>query len=96
MEGIFKRDKIDWRKAWGCKPASDSDIEKLKHYSKEKLSEVEFFKSYIEFLEEVNGLDFNGLVIYAVDQEITGNTETNVHGFVETNLLWYENDWQEQ
>lgn len=54
-------------------------------------------KSYTEFLNIVNGLVFNGLVIYGVDKYfLEKEVEEDIHGFIETNELWYENEWQKQ
>ncbi len=54
-------------------------------------------KQYIQFLEKVNGLDFDALVIYGVDRHILGDvTGEEVYGFIETNEIWYENEWQKQ
>ncbi len=53
--------------------------------------------SYVDFLKTVNGLDFNGLIIYGVDEHLLDDQEVeDLQGFVETNEIWYENDWQKQ
>ena len=45
----------------------------------------------------MNGLDFNGLVIYGVDKMLLDKeVDEDIHGFIETNEIWYENDWQKQ
>ncbi|WP_397537125.1 YrhA family protein [Rummeliibacillus pycnus] len=78
-------------------PASDTEIIKMNHNIQQKLGNIVLPKSYIEFLKKINGLDFNGLVIYGVDDVLLDKEEDeDIHGFIETNELWYENDWQKQ
>lgn len=48
-------------------------------------------------MKTANGLDFNGLVIYGVDVNLLDDHEgEELQGFVETNKIWHENDWQKQ
>jgi len=76
-------------------PASDTEIIKMNHNIQQKLGNIILPKSYIELLKIINGLDFNGLVIYGVDEVLLDKeVDENIHGFIETNELWYENDWQ--
>ncbi|MED3629807.1 YrhA family protein [Bacillus subtilis subsp. subtilis] len=52
---------------------------------------------YKKFLQTVNGLDFNGLVIYGLDQELLREeNDEEVYGFIETNEQWHENDEQKK
>jgi hypothetical protein len=69
----------------------------MQHNIQQKLGNMALPESYIEFLKKVNGLDFNGLVIYGVDEVLLDKeVDEDIHGFIETNELWYENDWQKQ
>ncbi|WP_350300007.1 YrhA family protein [Peribacillus frigoritolerans] len=78
-------------------PVSNSEIIKMKQTIQQKLGNIIIPESYIEFLKNVNGLDFNGFVIYGVDETLLDNeVDEEVQGFIETNELWYENDWQKQ
>lgn len=78
-------------------PASDTEIIKMNHNIQQKLGNIVLPKSYIEFLKKINGLDFNGLVIYGVDEVLLDKeVDEDINGFIETNELWYENDWQKQ
>ncbi|MCP1493433.1 YrhA family protein [Peribacillus frigoritolerans] len=78
-------------------PVSNSEIIKMKQTIQKKLGNIIIPESYIEFLKNVNGLDFNGLVIYGVDETLLDNeVDEEVQGFIETNEIWYENDWQKQ
>ncbi|WP_243292654.1 YrhA family protein [Bacillus sp. FJAT-47783] len=76
--------------------ASDTGI-KNETKLQQKFGNIVLPKSYIQFLKKVNGLDFNGLVIYGVDEVLLDKeADEELHGFIETNELWYENDWQKQ
>ncbi|MEK3822462.1 YrhA family protein [Cytobacillus sp. FSL W8-0315] len=78
-------------------PVTDVEIRNLQLEIQEKLGNIELPKSFEDFLKTVNGLDFNGLVIYGVDEHLfDGQEGEDLQGFVETNEIWYENDWQKQ
>jgi len=52
-------------------------------------------KEYIALLNKVNGIEFNGYIIYGVDEYLLDtNPNQYVNGFIENNLIWYENEWQ--
>jgi hypothetical protein len=79
------------------KPALDTEIIKLIETIQDNLGHIVLPESYIEFLKRMNGLDFNGLVIYGVDEVLLDREmDEEVHGFIETNEIWYENDWQKK
>ncbi len=79
------------------RPVADAEIIKMNHKIKDELGDVVLPSSYIEFLKNINGLDFNGLVIYGVDEKfLDSKLEEDSQGFIETNRLWYENEWQKQ
>ncbi|MCC5803894.1 YrhA family protein [Rossellomorea vietnamensis] len=78
-------------------PASDIEIQKLNHTIKQKVGNIQLPDPYVKFLKKVNGLDFNGLVIYGVDEDLLEKeVDEHSHGLVKTNELWYENDWKKQ
>lgn len=79
------------------KPASELEISEMKDNIKQKWSHIQIPNSYVDLLSHVNGLDFNGLVFYGVDKVLLEKEiEEDVHGFIETNEYWYENEWQRQ
>lgn len=50
-------------------------------------------QEYIDFLCVVNGLDYNGLVLYGIDEGIVEKVNNQkVTGYIDTNEIWYEND----
>ncbi|MGG3798503.1 YrhA family protein [Metabacillus fastidiosus] len=78
-------------------PVLNREIIRLKQNLKEKFGNIVLPEQYIEFLRNINGLDFNGLIIYGIDRTLLDKEiDEEVHGFIETNELWYENDWQRQ
>ncbi len=52
---------------------------------------------YLKILEVVNGIEFNGFILYGIDEELL-DTQPNqpVNGMIEYNKMWYENEWQKQ
>ena len=67
---------------------SPNDIETLKRNAVHKL-ECAVPDGYLAFLSVVNGLDWNGLVVYASQPSlIVGFTDRFIEGFVEGNLTY--------
>ncbi|PWK12827.1 YrhA family protein [Tumebacillus permanentifrigoris] len=78
-------------------PATSQEIERLQENVVLKLNGFILPDHFVQFLMEVNGLDFDGLVIYGVDKSLLETeVEEAIHGFIETNEIWYENEWQKQ
>ena len=63
---------------------------KLKH-----CFDLEIPQGYAAILKYVNGLEFNGYILYGIDEE-NGNNCSNqlIHGIMEMNSIWYENENQ--
>jgi hypothetical protein len=79
------------------RPASELEISKMEDNIKQKWSHIDIPNTYVEFLNHINGLDFNGLVIYGVDKVLLEKAiEEDVHGFIVANEYWYDNEWQKQ
>jgi len=48
--------------------------------------------SYIDFLKNINGLEFNGYIIYGIDQKLLKTTPNQkIYGFIEQNKILHEN-----
>lgn len=78
-------------------PASDTEIIRMKQAFKRKFGNIVLPETYLDFLKNINGLDFNGLVIYGVDEVLLEReVDEEVHGLIVTNELWYENESQKQ
>ncbi|MET7019244.1 YrhA family protein [Bacillus mycoides] len=77
-------------------PATDTEIQRLREHAKEKIN-IDLPREYVEFLKTVNGLDFNGLVLYGVDSSLLETEkDEQICGFIETNEIWYENEFQKE
>ncbi|TXS01876.1 SMI1/KNR4 family protein [Bacillus sp. SH7-1] len=77
-------------------PATDTEIQRLREHAKEKIN-IDLPREYVEFLKTVNGLDFNGLVLYGVDSSLLETEkDEQICGFIETNEIWYENEFQKK
>ena len=49
-------------------------------------------QGYIKFLKNINGLEFNGYVIYGIDQKFLQTlTNQKIHGFIQHNKIFHEN-----
>ncbi|MGM0219159.1 YrhA family protein [Enterococcus sp. AZ126] len=72
--------------------ATDYEIANFIKKGREDLN-IEFPAEYIEILKEINGLDFNGFVLYGVDEEQLENRENieqRIYGAIEYNEIWYD------
>lgn len=76
--------------------AGVEEVERLKKAADERFN-ADLPEQYVSFLRTVNGLDFNGLVIYGVDVPFLSATpDKAVQGFIETNEIWRRNEWHKQ
>ncbi|MDQ4711884.1 YrhA family protein [Bacillus subtilis] len=76
---------------------TDQEIRNFEEAVLGKFPVNEIPSGYKKFLQTVNGLDFNGLVIYGLDQELLREeNDEEVYGFIETNEQWHENDEQKK
>lgn len=52
---------------------------------------------YLNILSYVNGIEFNGFILYGIDQNLLDKQQNQViNGLIEYNKIWYENEWQKQ
>ncbi|NMV97930.1 YrhA family protein [Bacillus velezensis] len=78
-------------------PVTDKELSNFDEVVLSKFPINEIPLGYKKFLQTVNGLDFNGLVIYGLDQELLREeNDEEVYGFFETNEQWHENDEQKK
>ena len=58
---------------------------------------VDLPEGYTRFLETVNGLEFNGFVLYGIDSCLLKmQPNQTIYGLIENNKIWYENEWQKK
>ncbi|MDQ0269192.1 YrhA family protein [Cytobacillus purgationiresistens] len=68
-------------------PASNENIQTIKEWISRNISENPWISEYENFLKKVNGLEFNGLVIYNAKHDDKNN------GFIGANEIWRDNEW---
>lgn len=74
--------------------ASEEEIQRFIEEIKLELK-VDLPSDYVKILEVVNGIEFNGFILYGIDQQIlTKKQNQTINGLIEYNKIWYENEWQ--
>lgn len=54
-------------------------------------------EAYLEILRQINGLEYNGVILYGVDESLLQEAPNqSVNGLIDSNQVWYENEWQKQ
>ena len=54
-------------------------------------------EDYIKILKVVNGIEFNGFILYGVDESLLQEAPKRyINGLIDCNKVWYENEWQKQ
>ena len=75
------------------------NVQKLENYFNEAKAElnVDLPNDYANILVLVNGLEFNGFILYGIDESLL-NKQPNqsINGLIEYNKIWYENEWQKK
>lgn len=76
--------------------ASKEELDKLILESKEKLG-VQLPRQYLDIISEVNGIEFNGFILYGVDEYLL-ESEINqrIYGLIDSNQIWHENEEQKK
>lgn len=58
---------------------------------------VEIPPEVLQALGEINGFECNGVIFYGVDEKLLAKKPViHINGLIETNLEWYENEWQKK
>ena len=79
---LHEREKQEFGEGFLFAGAEHKDLQKLVDRSMQELN-ITLDKSYLDFLEFTNGLDYDGLVIYGTERYQNGNDFQE--GFVEAN-----------
>lgn len=69
-------------------PASDKNIQTIKEWIAINVNGNVSIREYEDLLKIVNGLEFNGLVIY------NANPDDENNGFIGANEIWQESEWE--
>ncbi len=52
---------------------------------------------YLDFLKNLNGIEFNGFIIYGIDKDLLSiKTNNHINGLIEFNTIFYENEHQKR
>ncbi len=73
---------------------SDKEIVHFIETAKRELC-IDIPKQYVDILKTVNGLEFNGFIVYGIDADLLDVSPVQpINGLIENNKIWYENPWQ--
>ncbi|EIC74845.1 YrhA family protein [Streptococcus oralis] len=88
LELLRRVDRIE--SGYGEKLNSPIDLEKIKFLSQNETNEVKTFmvQEYSRFITKVNGLDFNGCVLYGLKAD--DSCSSDIYDFFEYNKIWHE------
>lgn len=76
------------------KGADNIAIEKLRKELKYQF-DVDLPQEYANILKVVNGLEFNGYILYGIDEKLIDfSLDQAINGILEMNSIWYENENQ--
>jgi hypothetical protein len=71
-------------------PARERDVEDLRERARAELG-AEVPEAYCDLLRQADGLDANGLVLYASrTSPVAGREDLSIQGFVDANLAWWD------
>ena len=90
---------IQEKKIYGEKVNIGANEEEIEIFFKEAKDEikVDLPNEYIKILRFVNGLEFNGFILYGIDQHLLNKQQNQrINGLIEYNKIWYENEWQKK
>lgn len=90
---------IQEKKIYGEKVNIGATEEEIGMFFKEVKAElnIDLPNDYANILELVNGLEFNGFILYGIDQILLSKQPNqSINGLIEYNKIWYENEWQKK
>ena len=93
------REIVQEQKTYGEKVNIGASEGELKRFFEEAKCKrrVELPADYAEILKTVNGLEFNGYILYGIDERLLDKTpDQSINGLIARNEVWYENDRQKR
>lgn len=90
---------VQEKNLYGEKINIGATAEEIRLFMKETRDELKWDlpHDYVKILEVVNGIEFNGFILYGIDQHLLGMQQNQtIHGLIEYNKIWYENEWQKR
>jgi len=91
MYQTLLQEHLDDKRGYGESPQPGCDAQQLERLRERARKELrtEFPEAYYDFLRQTNGLDSNGLVVYASETTpIVGHNDMSIEGIVDANLGW--------
>ncbi|MDR2089733.1 MAG: SMI1/KNR4 family protein [Clostridiales Family XIII bacterium] len=88
---------VQEKQLYGEKTNNGASKDETKSFNKKVKKELGGFlpKAYMDILEIVNGIEFNGIILYGIDENEMGEVPNQpIHGLLKYNKIWYENEWQ--
>lgn len=74
--------------------AGAKELERLNETAEKELH-VRLPREYIRLLKAINGLEYNGFILYGIDEELSDKTPNqSISGLIESNKMWRENEWE--
>ncbi|MBD5463517.1 MAG: SMI1/KNR4 family protein [Lachnospiraceae bacterium] len=98
MEGKIEK-IIEEKGLYGEEVNAGGTEEEIEIFIKRSADElnVNLPDEYVSVLKEMNGIEFNGFIVYGIDESIIkGDWKQHINGLIECNKIWYENEWQKQ
>ncbi|WP_225435368.1 YrhA family protein [Bacillus aerolatus] len=98
MEGKAGRNNRG-KKLYGERINTGASEEELTEFQKSVKEELhnELPNEYINVLKIINGLEFNGFILYGIDEVLLGNKPNqHIDGLITSNQIWYENEEQKK
>lgn len=90
---------IEEKNFYGEKVNVAATKEEIAIFVKEVKTEIhaDLPDDYTKILEQVNGLEFNGFILYGIDEDLLSKRPNqSIYGLIEYNKIWYENEWQKR
>lgn len=76
--------------------ASEAELTSFQKNVKEELKS-ELPNEYIDALKKINGLEFNGFILYGIDESLLKRKPNqHINGLISFNQIWYENEDQKK
>lgn len=62
-----------------------------------RLVQGEIPQEFFDLINKVNGLEYNGFILYGIDENLLDSTPNqDIYGLLEYNKIWYENEHQKE
>ncbi len=90
---------IELQKQFGEDINSGASDEEIRNFKEAVYKEFNVFlpEEYLEALKTVNGIEFNGYILYGVDSRLLEKEHNQpINGLIDCNKAWYDNEWQKQ